>query len=199
MDKENIKEDDVQGAELQKVEQTNQGLETSEAKQMRDEFLRQLESFTKELNKAPNPTKIAKHKYGYFYIPVSTIEKDLARCFFGLVQYEILNYSQVFNEILLTARIKVFNPVIKEWMNYDGAGSAVIQQDADTKVSDFHLYKKPNAMQLAFPKAYAEAIKNAAKKVGKRFGADVNRTLEDDYSGFFKEPTKVDESTVLNK
>jgi hypothetical protein len=84
------------------------------------------------------------------------------------------------------ARIKVFHPVINQWLNYDGVGSAVIQQDAGTKVIDFQLFKKPNALQLTLPKAYAEAIKNAAKKIGKRYGADLNRKIEDDYEGQYK-------------
>lgn len=197
MDKNNIQNDDVQGTELQKVEETTTELETRGAEEERRLFLKQLENFTSNINK--KPTKVAKHQ-GYLYIPVSTIEKDLAKLFFGLVQYEIISFQQVFNEILVTARIKVFHPLIKQWMNYDGAGSAVIQQDKDTKVSEFHLHKKANSMQLGFPKAYAEAIKNAAKKIGKRFGSDLNRALEDDYSGFFKEePIKVDESNVINK
>jgi hypothetical protein len=31
------------------------------------------------------------------------------------------------------------------------------------------------------PKAYAEAIKNAAKKIGKKYGADLNRKFEESY------------------
>lgn len=198
MDKNENQEVDVQGTELQTVEETPQELETRMEAEKRKDFLLQMEKFTSRLNAKPN--KVATHKQGYQYVPISTIEKDLAKMFFGLVQYEILHYSQVFNEVLVTARIKVFHPVIQQWMNYDGAGSAVIQQDANTKISDFHLFKKSNAMQLAFPKAYAEAIKNAAKKIGKKFGADVNRTLEDDYQGFIKEkPVSVDDENVLNK
>lgn len=49
-------------------------------------------------------------------------------------------------------------------MEYDGLGSAVIQQDKDTKVIDFHQFKKPNALQLTLPKAYAEAIKTQQRK-----------------------------------
>lgn len=198
MDKNENQEDDVQGTELQKVDETPQEIETRQAQEQRKEFLMQMEKFTKSLNS--KPSKVAQHKQGHLYVPVSSIEKDLAKMFFGLVQYEILGYSQVFNEVLVTARIKVFHPVIQQWLNYDGAGSAVIQQDANTKVQDFHIFKKPNAMQLTFPKAYAEAIKNAAKKIGKRFGSDLNRQLEDDYQGFIKEePKDVQDPEIINK
>lgn len=143
-------------------------------------FREQLENFTTLLNKAPVKEKIQKHQ-GYEYLPISVVEKDLDRLYFGLVQYECISYNQIFNEIACHARIKVFHPVIRQWISYDGLGSAVIQQDANTKVIDFHQHKKPNALQLTLPKAYAEAIKNAAKKIGKRFGADVNRKFEDEY------------------
>lgn len=150
------------------------------------DFRIKMEGFTKLLNTSPKKEKIQKHQ-GYEYLPISTVEKELDRVFFGLVQYECISYNQVFNEVACHARIKVFHPVINQWLHYDGLGSAVLQQDASTKVSDFHLFKKANAGQLTFPKAYAEAIKNAAKKIGKRFGSDINRKFEDEYEPMYKE------------
>lgn len=143
-------------------------------------FREKMQNFTKILNAAPKKEKIKQHQ-GYEYLPISTVEKELDKMFFGLVQYECVSYSQIFNEIACHARIKVFHPVINQWMVYDGLGSAVIQQDSGTKVYDFNQFKKANALQLTLPKAYAEAIKNAAKKIGKRFGADINRKHEDEY------------------
>lgn len=150
------------------------------------EFRIKIQNFTKLLNTKPKPDMVQKHQ-GYDYLPISHIEKELDKLYFGLVQYEVITYQQIFNEISCHARIKVFHPVINQWMQYDGLGSAVIQQDKDTKVSDFHLYKKGNALQLALPKAYAEAIKNASKKIGKRFGADLNRKFEDVYEPLIKD------------
>lgn len=149
------------------------------------EFRRNMENFTTLLNKAPKKEKIQTHQ-GYQYLPISTVEKDLDRLYFGLVQYECVSYSQIFNEIACHARIRVFHPVIMQWLTYDGLGSAVIQQDANTKVMDFNSYKKANALQLTLPKAYAEGIKNAAKKIGKAFGSDINRKFEDEYAPMYK-------------
>ncbi|MES1224826.1 MAG: hypothetical protein ABUT20_55560, partial [Bacteroidota bacterium] len=39
--------------------------------------------------------------------------------------------------------------------------------------------KKPNALDLAFPKLKAECIKNAAQSLGKIFGRDINRKKRD--------------------
>lgn len=149
------------------------------------EFRRNLENFTKLLNTAPKKEDIKSHQ-GYDYLPISYVEKKLDRFYFGLVQLECVSYSQIFNEISCHSRIKVFHPVLLQWLNYDGLGSALIQQDGGTKVMDFQLYKKANALQLALPKAHAEAIKNAAKKIGKAFGSDINRKFEDEYAPMYK-------------
>lgn len=199
MAKKNQKEAE-QGSNLPEVvEKQNQEVELKSESDKKVELLRSLEGFTKSLNLPPNPNKIAKHQ-NYFYIPISIVEKDLARVFFGLVQYEILSFSQILNEFVVHARIKVYHPVIKEWMNYDGIGCGMFQQKADTNIQDFFQYKLKNAGKLTVPNAYAEAIKNAAKKIGKRFGSDINRSHEDNYVGFFKDQEKKEnESEILNK
>lgn len=145
-----------------------------------------LENFKKLLHRVPVASKVRELK-GVKYIPISFIEKDLDKMFFGLVQYEIINFSQVLNEFVVHARIKVFHPVIRQWMNYDGIGSGMFQQRSGTKLVDFHSEKIANGGKLTVPNAYAEAIKNAAKKIGKRFGSDLNREHEDSYEGFIKE------------
>jgi hypothetical protein len=181
--------------ELQTV---NTGLSIGGDPEAIRQFRESLENFTKLLNKAPLKEKIQKHQ-GYEYLPISSVEKELDKMYFGLVQYECISYSQVFNEIACHARIKVFHPVINQWINYDGLGSAVIQQDANTKVIDFHQFKKPNAMQLTLPKAYAEALKNAAKKIGKRFGSDINRKFEDEYEPILSGKVKKTPEQVLEE
>lgn len=154
-----------------------------------EEFRIKMQNFTKLLNSNPKPEQVQKHQ-GYEYLPISHIEKELDKIYFGLVQYEVISYQQIFNEISCHARIKVFHPVINQWIQYDGLGSSVIQQDKETKVSEFHLYKKANSLQLSLPKAYAEAIKNAAKKIGKKFGSDLNRKFEDVYEPMIKTEAK---------
>jgi hypothetical protein len=181
-------------SETKEVQLTsNQGaLSISADPEVIKQFRINLENFTARLNKSPKKEKIQKHQ-GYEYLPISVVEKELDKNFFGLVQYECISYSQIFNEIACHARIKVFHPVIMQWVNYDGLGSAVIQQDANTKVYDFNQFKKPNALQLTLPKAYAEAIKNAAKKIGKLFGADINRKFEDVYEPLIGKEKKTPE------
>ena len=158
------------------------------------DFRRKMERFTSRMNE--EAVEVAKHQ-GYEYVPISFVEKDLFKQFFGLVQYEVISYQHIFNEVACHARIKVFHPVINQWLTYDGVGSAVIQQDSGTKVIDFQHFKKPNALQLTLPKAYAEAIKNAAKKIGKRYGADLNRKFEDEYEGQYPLEVKMPSETEI--
>lgn len=164
----------------------NTALSMGSTPEVIEAFRKNMQNFTTLVNKAPKKEKIQTHQ-GYQYLPISVVEKELDKMYFGLVQYECVTYSQIFNEIACHARIKVFHPVMLQWLTYDGLGSAVIQQDANTKVYDFNQFKKPNALQLTLPKAYAEAIKNAAKKIGKLFGADINRKFEDNYEPIIKE------------
>lgn len=161
-------------------------------------FREAMENFTTRINRAPKKENIQTHQ-GYQYLPISFVEKKLDQMYFGLVQYECISYQQIFNEIVCHARIKVFHPVALTWLNYDGIGSSVIQQDANTKVCDFNFHKKANAMQLASPKAYAEAIKNAAKKIGKIFGSDINRRHEDEYEPIITKNKPTSEQKELER
>lgn len=165
--------------ELSTINQ-NQNLSIGADPEVIAKFREALQNFTTRLNKAPKKEKIQKQET-WEYLPISTVEKELDRLFFGQVEYQIIDYRQIFNEISCHARLVLLHPVTLQKMIFDGLGSSVIQQDKNTKVSDFMLYKKPNALQTALPKAYAAAVKNAAKKIGKAFGSDINRTFEDDY------------------
>lgn len=165
---------------------TNNQVATHQDRELMEDFIFKLEKFTSNLNHSPNPNKIAKHE-GYEYLPISIVEKDLQRQFFGLIQYEIQSYQHVLNEFVVHARIKVYHPVLRQWLNYDGIGAGMFQQKKDTPIQDFFVYKTKNAGKLTVPNAYAEAIKNAAKKIGKRFGSDLNRKIEDNYEPFLKE------------
>jgi hypothetical protein len=151
----------------------------------RKRFLDDMQKFTKSVNENPSKTTTESiNGKNIKYIPISVLEKDLDKVYFGMVQYEILWSKQVLNEFEVAARIKVFHPILMQWLNYDGIGAALIQQKSNTEIIDFHVYKLQTALKLAAPNAYSEAIKNAAKKIGKRFGADLMRKIEDNYQPY---------------
>lgn len=156
--------------------------------------MKRIETLTVKLNEAPNPKWLQKTPDGKAdYIPIGVLENQLRQDFAGLVQYEILSERRELNEYIVTARIRVFHPVILQWINYDGIGAVQIMQDANAKLADFNETKKKNALQMNAPKAFAEAIKNAAKKIGKKYGADLNRKFEDSYEPAYTVAATLDE------
>lgn len=145
-----------------------------------DAFLTLLEEHALKVNTEPSKDWLKSTPDGKAkYIPVSIIENQLRQDYNGLVQYELLSERRELNEYIVTARVKVFHPIIMQWMSFDGIGSVVIMQDKDASLDSFNSTKKKNALQLNAPKAYAEALKNAAKKIGVKYGANINREADD--------------------
>lgn len=157
-------------------------METALAKQMDKDLFIEIEAFTQKLNVEPNKAWLQKTPDGKAeYIPIGILENQLRQDFAGLLQFELKSERRELNEFIVVATIKVFHPVIKQWMSYDGIGSIPIMQDAESTLDNFNSTKKKNALGKNAPNAYAEAIKNAAKKIGKKYGADINRKFEDAY------------------
>jgi hypothetical protein len=149
--------------------------------------LQALQKFEKSLNIKP-PIKAIRTQTidGKIvpYLPISYIEQNLKKLYFGLYQMEIISYQMIVNEICVHARIRVFHPLIREWMIYDGIGAVPVQQNSGSPVSDFVNTKKVKALQKNLPAAYALAIKNAAKKIGKLFGGDLGREYEEEFTQY---------------
>lgn len=152
-----------------------------------NDSLKALQKFEVTINRKP-PARVVKYQKvdgkDVPHLPISFIENTLKRVYFGLYQIELVSYQMIVNEICVHARIKVFHPLVREWMVYDGIGAVPVQQDAGSKVSDFIHTKKVKAVQKNLPAAYAFAIKNAAKKIGKLFGGDLGREFEEDYNPY---------------
>jgi len=147
-----------------------------------DEAALSLERFTLQLNQDPNPKWMKKTPDNKaFYIPIGVIENELRTDFRGLVQFELISERRELNEYVVHARIKVFHPIILQWLNFDGIGCIAIMQNKDTTIATFAENKKKNALEMNAPNAYAEAIKNAAKKIGTKYGANINRDKEETY------------------
>lgn len=145
------------------------------------ELKARIHTFNSILNRRPL-MRMIRHHQGYDYLPIRYYERLSQQIFLGQTKVSILHYGNIFNEVTVHVRVHYRHPVTTEWLHVDGLGSSQIMQDAGTKVMDFATFKKPNALQTCLPKAYAEAIKNAWKKVGAIFGGDLNRkTDEGDY------------------
>lgn len=166
-----------------------------------DEKLRLLlQDFQAKLNKEPDPREFDKTPDGRAdYLPISFVEMTLDELFLGLWSTENFKWSAITNEVQGSLELVVIHPITRTQIRRTGAGSIVIMVDSLTQEDkdrmskqDRNLFalnpqnKKPNALDLAFPKLKAECIKNAAQSLGKIFGRDINRKNKD----VFKPPLK---------
>jgi hypothetical protein len=136
-----------------------------------------LEKFTTVLNSAPDQDKI-KSRQNINYLPISTIENELDRLYAGLWQVKNLSFTIVTNEILVSLDLQVFHPIAKTWITRAGVGACMIRQRSGAQISDVNA-KLKNALQMDLPHAKAEAIKNAAKSLGDKFGRNLGRKTSD--------------------
>lgn len=128
-------------------------------------------------------------------ITISHIEMTLDELFFGQWSIENFKWSSIANEVQGSLELVVVHPITGNIIRRTGAGSVVVMVDKvpDDIKSDMILRnrwalsvdnKKPNALDLAFPKLKSECLKNAAQSFGKIFGRDLNRKNSDVYKPF---------------
>lgn len=155
----------------------------------------QLQDFQKKLNKNPDPQELDPTPDGKAKtLPISYVEMTLDELYFGLWDTYDFKWSAIANEVQGSLVLECVHPVTGKPIRRTGAASIVItvdsldkdQKDGMSK-QDRNLYalnpenKKPNALDLGFPKLKAECLKNAAQSLGKIFGRDVNRKKIDTY------------------
>ena len=127
------------------------------------------------LNQEPHETWIKEHPYvkGLKYIPIERIEWLLTRIFIKW-WVEVKQTQVIANSIAVTVRLHFQDVVSNEWQQMEGVGASPIQTDKDAGATDFSKVKA-SGVQIALPAAESYAIKDAAEKIGKLFGKDLNR------------------------
>src|SRR5690349_19746434 len=85
------------------------------------DLIKRIEGLAQRLNEDPKKEWLQKTPDGKAeYIPIGIIENQLRQDFMGLVQFQVVSERRELNEYIVVARITVFNPVIQQWMHYDG-------------------------------------------------------------------------------
>lgn len=107
------------------------------------------------------------------YIPIEIIEYLLTRIF-GRWKVEIKESKVLANSVVVTIRLHYIDPISNDWEWQDGIGAMAIQTKAGTGAMDAESTLKDAVMKAA-PAAESYAIKDAAEKLGKLFGKDLNR------------------------
>jgi len=144
-----------------------------------------LNNYASLLNEEPPEDKI-KAKNGVRYLPISFIENKLDEIFGAACwSYEMTGVQMIVNEVTCVVNLKVWHPLLKDWVIRSGTAAVPIQQDAGALITDIGA-KKKNALEKNIPTVKSIALKNAAQSLGKIFGRDLARK-QDQISNY--EPT----------
>jgi hypothetical protein len=122
------------------------------------------------------------------YLPIERVEWLLTNIFIQW-RVEILREGLMANSAYVTVRLHYKDPVINEWAYQDGLGAAPVQTESGAGATDWQKMKS-DAVMKALPAAESYAVKDAAEKLGKLFGKDLNRAdkiMYDTLAGKFEE------------
>ncbi len=135
------------------------------------------------------------------YLPIERVEYLLTRIF-GKWKFEIKESDVKANSIQCIGRLHYIDPVTGEYDWQDGVGAAPLQTNAGAGATDFNQIKSA-AVQMAAPAAESWAIKDAAEKLGKIFGKDLNRKDEISYQDLNENNSKrfkeIERTTIMIK
>lgn len=107
------------------------------------------------------------------YIPIDKVEL-LLRKIYKDVDIEVLREGVMFNALYVTVRIHYTHPVTGQKGFKDGVGAKQIQTKKGSSPADLANINN-NAVEMAFPIAKTNAIKDACHTLGRIFGGDLNR------------------------
>lgn len=150
------------------------------------------------LNQAPTQAWIKKHPlYNNEYLPIDKVE-FLLTVFFKSWHVEVKNVFQIANSVCVTVKLYFMNPDTEQYDWQDGVGAAPLQVDSGSKPMNAEAIKS-NAVMLALPIAETNAVKDAADKIGKIFGRDLNRKDTLGYEILVKDETKFQNAKITEK
>lgn len=121
-----------------------------------------------------HPTLVNKDRSPYWYLPIDKVEWLLTRIYGAFWKREILTSYVAFNAAVVVVRLHFCIPGTDTWLFHDGIGSAPIQMAKGANAADLSAIKH-DGTQKAFPSALSYALSNAASRIGKIFGSDLNK------------------------
>lgn len=152
------------------------------------------------LNQEPNPKWIKEHptakktiklptgeevEVPILYLPINRVEWLLTRIFLKW-RVSIKKVQLIANSVEVTIRLYYRNPLDFEWDWNDGTGAVPIQIKSGSKSAIAFEHMRSNSIQLASPSAESFAVKDAAEKIGRIFGKDLNRDAISYYDSSIK-------------
>jgi len=148
--------------------------------------IQQQNEFNVLMNQPPAESWVKQHPFikNHNYIPIERIEYLLTRVFI-LWKVEIISYKLIANSMATHIRLHYLHPVTNQWEYQDGIGASALQTNKDANPTDITQIKT-SAVMMSAPASETFAIKDAAEKLGKLFGKDINRKDESDYNNLLK-------------
>jgi hypothetical protein len=113
------------------------------------------------------------------YIPIEIVEYLLTSIYIKW-RVEVRTIQVIANSVVVSVRLYVLDPITGEWDWQDGVGASPIQTKSGAAATDFSQVNT-SAVQMAAPAAETYAVKDAAEKLGKIFGKDINRQAQMNY------------------
>lgn len=167
------------------------------------ELSKKLNALTVLLNQEPPKDWVKEHPIAKIkkdgksvpvkYVPIERIDYLLKRIYIGDFHEIKFPPCVLGNSVCVTVTLYVKNPISGEWEHQDGVGAVPMQTDAGEGATALDKLKS-NAVQLAAPAAESYARKDAAEKLGKLFGRDLN-VADIDYYGIYRQP--IDENELI--
>ena len=146
------------------------------------------EQWLKNLNSAPEQTQ---KNNGFDTIPISVLETMLDEVYLGAWQTSNFRTQVIANEIVGTIDLQVFDPQLKVWLNRSGSAAAMIRQHKDSAITDIGA-KLKNGLMMDYPKLESMCLKAACKRLGAKFGRNLNRKFEDEYETLYSNESELD-------
>lgn len=133
------------------------------------------DQFLEIVNQEPPQQWLKDHPtvYGVKYLPIEIVEMLLTRIFQEW-KIEIKREGQLAQSIFVDVRLHYKDPIDGEWRWQDGLGAVPIKTDKGSSAADLNKIKF-DAVMTGLPAAESFAIKDAAEKIGRLFGKDLNR------------------------
>lgn len=134
-----------------------------------------LSDFNGLINTSPRAKWVKQNKYSQNanYLPIRIVEELLSEIF-PFWQVEQVGEPKILgNSVVISVNLRVFNPLIGQWLNYAGVGAVPIEVEKGSHPTDFTKIN-PKALHKNVPAALSFAVSNAAKKIGKLFGSHLN-------------------------
>ena len=150
----------------------------------------QQNDLNKLLNCEPPKAWLKAHPFakGVKYMPIERVEYMLTKIFIRW-SVEVKSVQLMANAVVVTVRLYYQDVLTDKTLFQDGVGAAPLQTDKGAGAVDFNAIKSDAVMKAA-PAAESFAVKDAAEKIGKLFGRDLNRADQILYDELAKLPEK---------